>query len=73
MLKKPEWWKYEMTSERVYIDPDEAALGEIPLIANYPGSCESRVLEPQRCVPLYLDFERGGLFYYAAEAEDLGA
>lgn len=51
-LKKPDWRKYEKTSERVYIDPDEAALGEIPLIANYPGSCESidlRYSGTQRC------------------------
>lgn len=71
--KKPDWWKYEKTSNRVYVDPADDGLAFVPLIPNYPGTAESNDLEPQRCCPLYFDFERGGLFYYAGEADDLGA
>lgn len=73
-MKKPDWWKYEKTSERVYVDvTDDDPEMSFPLLPNYPGVCESQDSEPQKLVPLYFDFERGRLFYYAAEARDLGA
>ena len=63
----PEWLAYDATSERIYLE----SLADAPLIPNY-RSCEAIDTEPQRLVPVYLDFENGRWFFYEKEAADLG-
>jgi len=71
--KKPDWWKYEQHSDRVYLAVERLAY-DAPLLSNYPGeSFDSMDDEPQRLAPLYLDFDTGEVFYYEQEAKDLGA
>lgn len=64
---QPEWWKYETSSERVYVSEP---LSEVPLVPNHPDA-DSYDNEPQRLVPLYMDFEKGEVFFYEQEARDL--